>query len=86
MSGKKLAERLDWNAMLGFEQVVDSRESLGPDGSERLGAKVGGKPGVKPVDTIGTKTGSKPVMIGTKTGTKPIGNTIGAKTGVKPVA
>lgn len=88
MSGKKLADRLDWNAMLGFEQVVDSREALRSDGRERLGAKVGEKPGVKPVSGIsaktGLKTGSKPVMIGTKTGVKPV-ERIGTKTGFKPV-
>ena len=91
MSGKKLADRLDWNAMLGFEQVVDSRESLGSDGGERLGAKVGGKPLVKPSTGIGSKTGAKigakpgikPSTIGTKTGLKPV--ILGAKTGLKPV-
>ena len=72
MSNKKLADRLDWSAMLGFEQVVDSRDSLRSSGSERLGAKVGEKPGTKPV--IGTKTGIKPtIRIGTKTGEKPTG-------------
>jgi hypothetical protein len=97
MSGKKLADRLDWNAMLGFEQVVGSRESLRSDGSDRLGAKVGGKPGMKPVNGISAKTGAKPIMIGTKTGSKPtpfigtmtgmkpIGNVIGTKTGFKPI-
>ena len=66
MSNKKLADRLDWNAMLGFEQVVDSRQSLRSNGSQRLGAKVGEKPGVKPEIRLGTKTG-------TKTGQKPTG-------------
>ena len=84
MSGKKLADRLDWNAMLGFEQVVDSRESLRSNGSDRLGAKVGEKPGTKPISGIGNKTGSKPIMIGSKTGIKPI-ERIGAKTGFKPI-
>jgi len=74
MSNKKLADRLDWNAMLGFEQVVDSRQSLRSNGSQRLGAKVGEKPGVKPEIRLGTKTGTKPtIRIGTKTGQKPIG-------------
>jgi hypothetical protein len=95
MSGKKLADRLDWNSMLGFEQIVDNRESLGMADQDRLGAKTGGKP----AEGIGTKTGGKPVMIGTKTGGKPITRTImigtktgskptpfiGAKTGVKPI-
>jgi hypothetical protein len=79
MSGKKLADRLDWNAMLGFEQVVDSRESLGMTNQDRLGAKTGGKP----TNAIGAKTGGKPVMIGTKTGGKPV-DLIGTKTGTKP--
>ncbi len=79
MSGKKLADRLDWNAMLGFEQVVDSRESLGVTNQDRLGAKTGGKP----TNAIGAKTGGKPVMIGTKTGGKPV-DLIGTKTGTKP--
>lgn len=60
MSNKKLADRLDWNAMLGFEQVVDNRETLRATGSQRLGAKVGEKPGIKPTIRIGTKTGQKP--------------------------
>ena len=88
MSDKKLADRLDWNEMLGFEQVVDNRESLRSEGSERLGAKVGGKPGIKPTgigSKTGLKTGSKPVLIGAKSGIKPVGSSIGTKTGFKPV-
>jgi hypothetical protein len=79
MSDKKLADRLDWNAMLGFEQVVDNRESLRSEGSERLGAKVGGKPGIKPTG-IGSKTGLK---TGAKVGLKSVG-IVGTKTGFKP--
>ena len=64
MTDKKLADRLDWNEMLGFEQVLDSRDSLRAD-AVRIGAKTGDKP----VATISSKTGSKPVdVIGTKTG------------------
>lgn len=66
MSKKKLADRLDWNAMLGFEQVVDSRGSVRAGTQQRLGAKVGGKPGTKAI-AIGVKTGLK---IGVKTGQK----------------
>jgi hypothetical protein len=59
---KRLAERLDWNRMLGFEQVADDREALRAAGSARLGAKVGDKPGVKVItrgDRISAKIGSK---------------------------
>lgn len=74
MTDKKLADRLDWSAMLGFEQVVDSRDSLRSNGGQRLGAKVGEKPGVKPEIRLGSKTGTKPtIRIGTKTGQKPTG-------------
>jgi hypothetical protein len=66
MSGKKLADRLDWNAMLGFQQVAENRSSLRSGTSQRLGAKVGEKPGIKPTITIGSK-------IGLKTGQKPTG-------------
>ncbi len=72
MGNKKLADRLDWSAMLGFEQVVDSRESLRSGASQRLGAKVGEKPGIKPVIKIGVTTGQKPTLrIGVMTGIKP---------------
>lgn len=68
--GKKLANRLDWNEMLGFEQVTGSRASMA-GGESRLGAKSGSKPSDM---TIGTKTGGKPLpdLIGTKTGGKPL--------------
>jgi hypothetical protein len=62
MGKRKLADSLDWNAMLGFEQVVDSRQSLRSGTSARLGAKVGDKPGVKPTIKIGVKTGTKPTI------------------------
>lgn len=72
MGNKKLADRLDWNEMLGFEQVVDSRGSIRSDAGQRLGAKVGEKPGIKPTLKIGTKTGQKPLIrIGSMTGIKP---------------
>lgn len=62
MSEKKLADRLDWSAMLGFEQVVDDRESLRSGTSARLGAKVGGKPLIVPTTKIGPKIGVKPTI------------------------
>ena len=71
---KRLADRLDWNRMLGFEQVSDDRGSLRTSSESRLGPKVGPKPGLKPVQSIGRKIGAK---IGAKIGLKPtpvIGN------------
>jgi hypothetical protein len=56
----KISAKLDWNRMLGFEQVAEDRAAL-RDG--RVGAKVGGKVGVK----VGVKLG---VKLGTKTGIK----------------
>lgn len=85
MSNKKLADRLDWSALLGFEQVVDTRNSVRSSGSQRLGAKVGGKPGVKPEIRLGSKAGIKQtIRIGTKAGIKPTIR-IGTKTGQKPI-
>lgn len=71
MADKKLAGRLDWNEMLGFEQVVANRGAVRTSG-HRIGAKVGGKPGIKPVTAaiqpIGLKVGAK---LGLKVGFKP---------------
>lgn len=70
---KRLADRLDWNQMLGFEQVADHRGTLQDSASKRLGAKVGPKPGVKPISPVVTKIAAKiGVKIGEKTGLKPI--------------
>jgi hypothetical protein len=46
---------LDWNRLLGFEQIADRRTAL-TEG--RIGAKVGGKGGVF-VGRIGSKVGGK---------------------------
>jgi hypothetical protein len=73
---KRLADRLDWNRMLGFEQVTDDRGPLRVSSETRLGPKVGPKPGLKPgpmAARIGSKIGSK---IGAKVGTKPGTDTI----------
>ena len=64
---KRLADRLDWNRMLGFEQVSDARGALRASAESRLGPKVGPKPGLKPLGEsiglkIGAKVGLKPVM------------------------
>ncbi len=65
---KKAGSKLDWNRMLGFEQITDVRQSAG---EERLAPKVGAKTGAK----LGTKVGNK---VGLKQGLK-----IGAKQGIK---
>ena len=57
---KKAGSKLDWNRMLGFEQIVDVRQSTA---SKQFNPKVGNKTGVK----LGTKTGNK---IGLKVGAK----------------
>lgn len=64
----KAGSKLDWNRMLGFEQIVDVRQSTA---SKQLTPKVGTKTGVK----LGAKVGNK---IGLKQGLK-----IGAKQGLK---
>ena len=66
---KRLADRLDWNRMLGFEQVADDRGALRASAETRLGPKIGPKPGLKPIAEIGLKIGAK---IGAKIGLKPI--------------
>jgi hypothetical protein len=54
---KSLAEKLDWNRMMGFEQIAADRALLrAPD---NLGAKVGVKIGNKVGGKIGVKTGLK---------------------------
>jgi hypothetical protein len=42
----KVASKLNWNRMLGFEQIADTRFAA-PAESARLGAKVGGKVDMK---------------------------------------
>jgi hypothetical protein len=63
----RISERLDWDRMLGFEQMTDARTAIREESSARLTAKVGTKAGAK----IGEKVGQK------------IGQKIGAKVGVK---
>jgi hypothetical protein len=57
MGKAKLASRLDWNRLLGFEQIVDTRETIA------MAPKVGTKTGLK----LGQKTGNK---VGLKLGAK----------------
>lgn len=53
---KKAGSKLDWNRMLGFEQIVDVRQSTA---SKELAPKVGIKTGVKLGVKIGNKIGAK---------------------------
>lgn len=62
MNSRVLA-RLDWNKMLGFEQITEARESIRNEAVASRGAKVGTKVGNK----VGNKVGAK---IGVKTGLK----------------
>ena len=50
---QRISERLDWNRMLGFEQIAAERTALRE--GNRLDAKVGVKVGVK----VGAKVGLK---------------------------
>ena len=63
----RISKKLDWNKMLGFEQIVEARDSLRDEGTTQLGAKVGEKVGEKVGVKIGQKIGQK---IGTKVGLK----------------
>lgn len=58
MGKSKLASKLDWNRLLGFEQIVDERQfdaKVGVKTGLKLGQKVGNKVGLK----LGTKQGVK---------------------------
>ena len=52
---KRVAEKLDWNRMMGFEQITADRALLRAPG--KLGAKIGVKVGVKVGVKLGVKTG-----------------------------
>ena len=53
----KISSKLDWNRMLGFEQVANTRLPAGD--SAKLGAKVGDKGGAPIGMKIGVKLGAK---------------------------
>ena len=58
MAKTNISAKLDWNRMLGFEQITEARESkkgLGAKVGQMVGQKVGQKVGVK----LGTKRGLK---------------------------
>jgi hypothetical protein len=67
MDKSRVSAKLDWNRMLGFEQITEERDSIRDESARALGPKVGHK--------VGEKTGLK---VGIKLGQK-----IGAKEGVK---
>jgi len=52
---RPLSSQLDWNKLLGFEQIAGDRDAIRREISGRLGAKVGEKVGVK----LGAKAGIK---------------------------
>jgi hypothetical protein len=54
----RIASKLDWTRMLGFEQIADSRIAA-QDRNAKLDPKVGIKVGLKVGVKIGTKTGLK---------------------------
>ena len=64
MDTARISAKLDWNRMLGFEQIVADRSALDEG---KLGKKVGGKAGITRGSKIGGKIGGK---LGSKTGTK----------------
>ena len=67
MDKSRVSTKLDWNRMLGFEQITEERDSIRDEAaralSPKVGRKVGGKAGLK----TGIKLGQK---IGTKEGVK----------------
>lgn len=57
---KKVASKLDWKRMLGFEQITELRQSTTPAFIEaKVGHKVGQKVGTKIGLKIGAKQGIK---------------------------
>ena len=52
-----VADKLDWNRMMGFEQIAADRGLL--RAADKLGAKVGTKVGVKLGSKPGLRIGAK---------------------------
>ena len=65
-----MSAKLDWNQMLGFEQIPEVRDVIRAE-SSTLGAKVGQKTGTKAGLKAGVKIGQK------------VGNKVGVKRGIK---
>jgi len=57
MEKAKLSSKLDWNRLLGFEQIVESRESFAL--APKVGTKTGQKLGQKTGNKVGLKLGAK---------------------------
>jgi hypothetical protein len=57
MEKGRLAAKLDWNRMLGFEQIADARQAMRDESA--FGPKVGLKAGVKVGIKLGVKQGLK---------------------------
>ncbi len=59
MTKRPLSAQLDWNNLLGFEQIAGERDAIRREISGRLGAKVGNKVGEKVGVKLGAKAGIK---------------------------
>lgn len=72
MDRSRLSTKLDWNRMLGFEQIAEERDSIREAAARMLSPKVGRKVGDKVGVKLGGKIGEKPgLKIGAKVGSKP---------------
>ena len=47
VNDSRISARLDWNRMLGFEQITDARQAIREETATRFSAKVGNKVGQK---------------------------------------
>jgi hypothetical protein len=62
MDKGRVSTKLDWNRMLGFEQIAEERDSIREVGqtlSPKVGDKTGPKVGIKLGQKIGNKEGVK---------------------------
>lgn len=55
----KISSKLDWNRMLGFEQIADTRLAESGKQDTKVGAMLGAKPGLKMGIKLGLKAGLK---------------------------
>jgi hypothetical protein len=63
MDKSRVSRKLDWDRMLGFEQITEERDSIRDEAtrtlSPKVGRKVGGKAGLKTGIKLGQKLGTK---------------------------